>query len=109
MITPAQRLATAADIPPEWIEQVATVLAREGQAYDLSADARSIYVQIINTGEWMPLNLPTNGHLFDTPEACRQTYTAIAAAITSMQIGTTPKITQPGRSAPLAGRGSDRA
>lgn len=81
------RLATAADIPPEWIEQVATVLARNGQAYDLSADARSIVVQTINTGQWMPLNLPTNGHLFATTDDAHTVYTSIQDKVLFLQLG----------------------
>jgi hypothetical protein len=57
-------LATAADIPATWVEALATVLWRKVQAYRPGAHALTIEVQSIKTGEWMPLNLPTNGALF---------------------------------------------
>lgn len=82
------RLATVADITPEWIEAVASALARDGQAYDLTTDGLSIQIQSINTGHWMPLNLPTNGHLFATQQDARATYTAICGCIINWQ--TTP-------------------
>lgn len=80
-------LAKLADITPAWIAAVAGALAREGNAYDLSADAQSILVHSINTGQWMPLNLPSGGHRFATAEDGRATYTAIFAEVLRMQIG----------------------
>lgn len=83
---PSPRLATAGDLTPEWITAVARPIALNGQAYDLAPDALSLRVQSINTGRWMPLNLPTNGHLFATVQDARAAYTAIFVQITRLQL-----------------------
>lgn len=58
--------ASAADITPEWIVAVANALRAEGQAFRAGEAGPTIEVQSINTGRFMPLNLPTNGTFFDS-------------------------------------------
>lgn len=62
--------ARSEDISPEWIAAVAGALAREGQAFRAGDYAPVIEVQSINTGAFMPLNLPTNS-VFFTDELTR--------------------------------------
>lgn len=80
-LDPIYPAATVADIPAEWIAQVRGALKRDGQACRTASNYRRvpnqrlpqgsnlqeepvIEVQSINTGEWMPLNLPTNSPRF---------------------------------------------
>lgn len=75
------RLATAADVTPEWLALVAAPLARDGQAYRASPHAACIEIQSINSGQWMPLNLPTNGHLFESKALRDDAYLVLANAV----------------------------
>jgi len=77
------RLATAADITPEWLALVAAPLASDGQAFRASAHAACIEIQSLHTGEWMPLNLPTNGHLFASRARRDATYIVLANAVSA--------------------------
>ncbi|MBC8009967.1 MAG: hypothetical protein H7067_07710 [Burkholderiales bacterium] len=58
--------ASAADITPEWIVAVANALRANGQAFRAGEARPTIEVQSINTGRFMPINLPTNGTFFDS-------------------------------------------
>lgn len=65
-LDPVYHAATVTDFPPEWIASVRAALKRDGQAtrsVGICHKSR-IEVQSINTGEWMPLNLPTNSCFF---------------------------------------------
>ena len=80
-LEPIYQPATVGDFKPEWIAQVRAALKRDGQAsragqmyvkINVTASgytytpAPVIEVQSINTGEWMPLNLPANSARFAT-------------------------------------------
>ena len=75
------RAATAADITPEWIAMLAAILRRDGQAFRAGAHAATIEIQVINTGAWMPLNLPTNGALFESKSLRDDTFIVLVKAV----------------------------
>jgi hypothetical protein len=53
----------AADLAPEWIADRRAIAHRDGHALRAGLDL-TIEVQSINTGEWHPLCLPTEGTRF---------------------------------------------
>jgi len=86
-LEPIFRAATVADFSPEWIASVRDGLKRDGQATRpgslhgktqngttgyLYSPNPIIEAQSINTGDWQPINLPTNATHFAT-EADRDT------------------------------------
>ena len=61
----SQEPITAADVPPEWIDDVRTIAQRDGHAVRAGAES-TIEVQSINTGLFGRLMLPGSGHHFTT-------------------------------------------
>jgi len=55
---------TFAEVPPEWIEMVRTMLTRDGMPARGHADRPTIQVKSLTTNQWMPLMLPNSGFLF---------------------------------------------
>lgn len=62
--SPNAAIATASDIPPEWVDTVRATLDREGVAFRAGDPQPTIEVQSVRDGQFRPLTLPKGGTLF---------------------------------------------
>jgi hypothetical protein len=80
-LTPQKKPLTAEEVlATDWVARVAPAVARDGQAVRLG-NGPSIEAKSLQTNQWMPIMLPSNGSTFTSLSDREKVFFALEDAI----------------------------